>query len=140
MLLDGWLLSHAGVHPKWWNPAARSIEERARHLKWSWDEAFDQIFEEAEYPIFAPGKARGGVRPYGGPLWLDFDAEFQDALEVPQIVGHKRCAKQAQKGCSYCIDMAQGAYAIVEDGVVQLRVWPDSWLGKAMQEESGESS
>ena len=66
------------------------------------------------------------------------DKEFEDALEVPQIVGHTRSAKQAQKGCSYCIDMAQGAYAIVEDGAVQLRVWPDSWLGKAMQEEETE--
>lgn len=132
VLLDGWLFSHAGVHPEWWNAAARSSEARARHLKWSWDEAFDQIFDEPEHPIFAAGVARGGVRPHGGPLWLDFDIEFEDALEVPQIVGHTSCARQMQKGRSFCIDLRQAAYGVLEDGDFELRILPKSWLGEAM--------
>jgi hypothetical protein len=132
VMLDGWLFSHAGVHPDWWNTAARNSTERARHLEWAWDEAFDQIFDESEHPIFAAGVARGGVIPFGGPLWLDFDNEFEDVLEVPQIVGHTRCAKQTQKGRSYCIDLAQAAYAVVEDGDVQLNILPKSWLGESM--------
>jgi hypothetical protein len=75
------------------------------------------------------------VVPAGGPLWLDWDAEFEDALEVPQIVGPTRCAKQTQKGRSYCIDFAQAAYAIVENGNVQLNIWPKSWLGESMLED-----
>jgi len=55
VMLDGWLFSHAGVHPDWWNTAARNCTERARHLEWAWDEAFDQIFDEPEHPIFAAG-------------------------------------------------------------------------------------
>lgn len=128
--LDGWLFSHAGVHPDWWNPAADSSEARARHLDWAWREAFDAIFEEDEHPIFAAGIARGGALPFGGPLWLDWEKEFKDVLEVPQIVGHTRCAQPTQKGTSYCIDFAQAAYAIVENGELQLKIWPDSWLGK----------
>jgi len=132
VLLDGWLFSHAGVHAQWWSKRRRSTESRFKALQKQWSEAFDNIYEESENPIFAAGVARGGVVPVGGPIWLDWDAEFEDALEVPQIAGHTRCAKQTQKGRSYCIDMAQAAYAIVDNGEVQLNIWPDSWLGESM--------
>ncbi len=72
--------------------------------------------------------------PFGGPLWLDWNREFEDALEVSQIVGHTRCVKQTQKGRSFCIDLAQAAYAVVENGEVQLNICPDSWLGESMLE------
>jgi len=65
-------------------------------------------------------------------FWLDWEKEFEDALEVPQIVGHTRCAKPTQKGRSYCIDFTQGACAIVQNGELQLNIWPDSWLGEEM--------
>ena len=132
VLLDGWLFSHAGVHPNWWSKRKRSTESRYKGLQAEWQRAFDNIYAEAENPIFSAGLARGGVALYGGPLWLDWDQEFEDELEVPQIVGHTRCAKQTQKGRSYCIDMGQAAYAIVENGEVQLNIWPNSWLGESM--------
>jgi len=132
VLLDGWLFSHAGVHPKWWSRRHRTTESRYQALRQQWTEAFANIYQETENPIFAAGTARGGVAPVGGPIWLDWDAEFEDALEVPQIAGHTRCARQTQKGRSFCIDMAQAAYAVVEDGDVQLRILPHSWLGEAM--------
>ena len=74
------------------------------------------------------------ILPKGGPLWLDWSAEFEDCLEVPQIVGHTRCPEPTQKENSFCIDFAQAAYAIVESGEVQLRIWPNSWLGKSLLE------
>jgi hypothetical protein len=132
VLLDGWLFSHAGVHPTFWSKRRRSTVSRYQALQAQWDEAFANIYEEAENPIFSAGLARGGVALYGGPLWLDWDFEFEDALEVPQIVGHTRCAKQTQKGRSYCIDMGQAAYAVIENGELQLNIWPDSWLGESM--------
>ncbi len=132
VLLDGWLFSHAGVHAGWWPEDLPDSQARADWLDQQWREGFDHIFDQSEPAIFSVGKVRGGTAPLGGPIWLDFDEEFEDALEVPQIVGHTRCAKQTQKGRSYCIDMMQSAYAILEGGEVQLNIWPDSWLGESM--------
>ncbi|MGJ8653053.1 MAG: metallophosphoesterase [Opitutaceae bacterium] len=132
VLLDGWLFSHAGVHPNWWTRLGKTTATRYRAFQKTWESALENIFNEAENPIFAAGEARGGIVPVGGPLWLDWDKEFEDALEVPQIVGHTRCAKQTQKGRSYCIDFAQAAYAIIENEEVQLNIWPKSWLGESM--------
>ncbi len=132
VLLDGWLFSHAGVHPKWWPQELGSTELRYQALQAKWKRAFANIYDELENPIFSAGRARGGEAAVGGPLWLDWNVEFEDKLEVPQIVGHTRCAKQTQKGRSFCIDMAQAAYAIVENDEVQLNIWPQSWLGESM--------
>jgi len=134
VLLDGWLFSHAGIDARWWPKAGKTVEDRMQLFSESWKLAFDSIYEEDENSLFAVGKARGGTMPVGGPLWLDWDAEFEDNLEVPQIAGHTRCAKQTQKGRSYCIDMLQSAYVVIENGDVQLRIWPDSWLGESLLE------
>ena len=132
VLLDGWLFSHAGVHPDWWPKDLGSTESRYRWLQGEWTQAFANIYKEEEHPIFGVGFARGGLLPFGCPLWQDWNLEFEDALEVPQIVGHTRCVKQTQKGRSFCIDMAQAAYAIVDDGDVQLNILPKSWLGESL--------
>jgi len=138
VLLDGWLLSHAGVHPQWWPADAPDAETRYRRFRDEWQRSVEAIFDEPEPPIFAAGRAPGGKAAVGGPLWMDWNEEFEDALGLPQIVGHTRCPPQSQKGRSLCIDFAQAAYAVVEDGEVNLKVWPDSWLGKVMQEKGAE--
>jgi hypothetical protein len=132
VFLDGWLFSHAGVHPDWWTHYGETTAARYLGFQREWDAALANIFNEALNPLFTIGQARGGDALIGSPLWQDWDEEFEDALEVPQIVGHTRCVKQTQEGRSYCIDMAQTAYVIVEDGDVQLNIWPDSWLGESL--------
>ncbi|WP_269526283.1 metallophosphoesterase [Coraliomargarita parva] len=132
VLLDGWLFSHAGVHPDWWPSELPDRGARYRWLRQQWKKAMRNIYKESENPIFAAGRARGGLLPYGGPIWLDWNQEFEDALELPQIVGHTRCPSPHEKGKSFCIDFAQAAYAVVEHGEVQLRIWPESWLGASL--------
>jgi len=135
VLLDGWLFSHAGVHRRWWPTVGHTPEQKMARFQRYWQQAMDEIFDVPEDPIFAAGKARGGEADAGGPLWLDWDAEFADDPDLPpQIAGHTRCAQQTQQGRSYCIDFAQAAYAIVQDGELQLNIWPDSWLGQEMIE------
>jgi len=121
VLLDGWLLSHSGVHPDFWPKDAGTVEKRMEIFDARWNRAMEEIFKVPEDPIFSIGRARGGVAPTGGPLWLDWDAEFEDELEVPQIAGHTRCAKEPQKGRSHCIDFAQSSYALLDDGEFRLR-------------------
>ena len=129
VLLDGWLLSHAGVDARWWPREGKTPADRMQQFAKNWQQALDSIFRETENPLFTVGRARGGTKDVGGPLWLDWDAEFEDNLEVPQIAGHTRCAKETQKGRSYCIDMMQGAYAVVEDGDMQLQSGPTPGSG-----------
>jgi hypothetical protein len=133
VLLDGWLFSHAGVHPRWWPTAGKTHIDRYARFDRYWRQAIEEIYEVPEDPIFAAGRARGGEAEVGGPLWLDWNEEFEDDPRLPpQIVGHTRCAQQTQRGRSYCIDLAQAAYVIVENGDVQLNIWPDSRLGREM--------
>lgn len=134
VLLNGWLFSHAGVDARWWPVGGKTPEEGMQRFSRNWQEAMEAIYKEEENPLFSVGRARGGTEQVGGPLWLDWDSEFEDNLEVPQIAGHTRCAKQTQKGRSYCIDMMQAAYAVIEDREVQLRIWPNSWLGESLLE------
>lgn len=137
VLLDGWLFSHAGVHTDWWPTELKGIQARYQWLQAEWKTAIKHIYKEDEHPIFAAGRARGGVMPYGGPLWLDWNQEFEDSLEVPQIVGHTRCPDPGQIGNSFCLDYAQAAYAVIEEGEVQLRIWPKSWMGEALLDFEG---
>lgn len=132
VLLDGWLFSHAGIDARWWPDAGKTAQAQMKVFEGNWRKAMDSIFDEEENPLFSVGRARGGTAKVGGPLWLDWDAEFEDNLDLPQIAGHTRCAKQTQKGRSFCIDMMQATYAVIEDGDVQLRIWPKSWLGESM--------
>lgn len=134
VFLDGWLFAHAGIHPHHWPTGGETSAGRFAQFEQNWETAFAQIHAEpeSEPELFAIGRARRGTAEFGGPLWLDWNEEFEDALELPQIVGHTRCADPNQKGRSYCIDFAQAAYAIVENGDVQLKIWPDSWLGQEM--------
>ena len=134
VLLDGWLFSHAGVDARWWPREGKTLADRMQRFARDWQQALDSIFRETENPLFSVGRARGGTEDVGGPLWLDWDAEFEDNLEVAQIAGHTRCAKEAQKGRSHCIDMMQSAYAVIDDGDLQLRIRPDSWLGESLRD------
>jgi hypothetical protein len=134
VLLDGWLFSHAGVHPHHWNAGGATLEARYAQFEYNWDRDFARIHQqpENEPDLFAIGRARRGTTEFAGPLWLDWNEEFEDSLEVPQVVGHTSCANPTQKGRSYCLDFAQAAYAIIENGDLQLNIWPQSWLGEEM--------
>jgi hypothetical protein len=118
VLLDGVLFSHAGVHPVFW-PDAPTSEESELQFSENWQHAFASIYEEEMNPLFSVGKARKGDAPFGGPLWMDWNHEFIDALEVPQIVGHTRWPDEPVRGRSRCIDLGQVGYGVLINGVFQ---------------------
>jgi len=57
--------------------------------------------------ILAVGACRGGTASQGGPLWLDWNEEFEAIRELPQIVGHTRSISLRQRENSFCIDCSQ---------------------------------
>jgi len=127
----GFLFSHAGFHPGYWVGESGNkgdvtvtlgLEDKLNSLYEEFTQSV-QLIEAKPHRLFSAGRARGGDSPYGGPLWLDFDEEFEDSPALPpQIVGHTRNVKNKvrKKGRSYCIDGGQSSYALVRrDGSVR---------------------
>lgn len=91
---DKWLLSHAGVHPKYacgTKPGQVGRSDIRTIDKW--------LKEESEKFLIAAGrktphwfvdwsrKRSGNINP-GGILWCDFEGDLNNILGVNQIVGH----------------------------------------------------
>jgi hypothetical protein len=85
--LDGWLLTHAGVHPELTHDLPRGANECAVEINDRWHRRSPAGFGD---PLFDwVGPARGGVAPYGGLLWRA-DSEWPPLGRTPwgQICGH----------------------------------------------------
>ena len=112
--LEKWLFSHAGIHPDFW-PNAGTSEGALEDLLMEREGVIGDLFGNQDHPLLEAGPARGGQQRTGGPLWLDWEQEFVDALPFAQIVGHSAGTQPRRKGRSWCIDCAQRGYGIVED-------------------------
>ncbi|MCC5789421.1 MAG: metallophosphoesterase [Opitutales bacterium] len=116
-MVQGFLLSHAGVAPEFWPKEAapeKSLVEFENRCQSAWEN-----FRHHHEPLFSAGLSRGGFQETGGLLWLDWDDEFTDSLPYPQIVGHTVNAfaiEVRKKGRSYCLDNAQSTYGILTKG------------------------
>lgn len=112
--VNGWLLSHAGLAPSHW-PAAPTTDESLARLDAQCGEALDALaLRRPVHPLLQAGRVRGGDAPVGGITWLDWDDEFEDALPLPQIVGHTVDPGGArQQGRAWCLDGAQTCYGLL---------------------------
>lgn len=98
-----YLLSHAGYH------------ERTLKYRSSESDALASADQGAFHPIFGVGQARGGRQAFGGPLWLDFNWEFEHIANLPQIVGHTvQRGGPAHKSGSICLDTALRHLAVID--------------------------
>lgn len=97
----GFLLTHAGLSPKWLDLLAPGPNELLGHAisslcNVSWD-----VFSPVRDSI---GSFRGGFHPVGGILWRDWRESIAD--HIPQVCGHSRGNDIRQKGEAICIDIA----------------------------------
>lgn len=126
----GYLLSHAGVLPHLWPILGASwiddcasyeeaVSDEASVFLGKTEQAWRDRFASHDHPAFHAGRARGGAYERSGLLWCDWNEEFEDALPLPQIVGHTASRSGArQKGRSWCIDGQQTTYAVIHGGRV----------------------
>ena len=121
--VQGVLVSHAGLHRRFWPRRVRSVDRALEKLGEQWDQALDALAGGGPaHPILSAGQARGGaVDSVGGLTWLDWDDEFVDDLPVGQIVGHTSTTSRRQHGRSHCIDYGQCAYGVLEGGELSMR-------------------
>lgn len=121
------LVSHAGFHPKLISLADPLLAEAA----------IEAGFAGIQDPIWGAGASRGGRNLRGGPVWLDWNEEFE-AFEIPQIVGHTFSAKHEVRtkvyagdgicepdpnpATSYCIDTGLNHVMWVDEDTNEVEV------------------
>lgn len=116
-----WLISHAGVHASLW-PSGSDLKEGVRILNRKMAVLAEDPTTTDDHPLLGAGPSRGGFHEVGGPLWQDFNAEFEDSLPFPQLIGHTRCIEVMRKGRSYCLDVCQHVCALLHpDGTLETR-------------------
>jgi hypothetical protein len=85
--VDGWLVTHAGVHPGFAAELPADAADCAAEINHRWHRGNGR---RARDPLFTSvGPARGGSDPHGGILWLHSD-EWPKNQTTPwgQIAGH----------------------------------------------------
>jgi hypothetical protein len=126
--VDGWLVSHAGVHPLFGDLEGR--------LSRRWIESIAQdaelrLADGEMHPFVDAGRGRGGRMKAGGITWLDWDQEFQSIPGLNQIVGHSAGAfvrhLNAENSKNYCLDTHLDDYAVIEDGQLTTHLVPEKW-------------
>ena len=104
----GYTLSHAG------------FVEETKHFKNhnTYQTACDASDAGHYCGIFGAGRARGGHQDFGGPIWLDWNHEFEPVDGMLQIVGHTyRTGAPREKSGNWCIDNGiNSVMQINEDG------------------------
>lgn len=90
---QGWLLSHAGVHPSIFSHPIHgpSIEWILKYC----DQGLEAFNSNLFHPTYQHSSARGMSRTgdVGGVTWLDWNHEFVAIPDLKQIVGHTICTK-----------------------------------------------
>ncbi|WP_243373099.1 metallophosphoesterase [Geotalea sp. SG265] len=79
--VDGWLCTHAGVHP-----ALMDREMTADEAAACLNAAFPEQLNSGGGPLFYVAAARGGTDPFGGIFWFD---PFREGIEPSSRVGRQ---------------------------------------------------
>ncbi len=126
---QGFLLSHAGVHPMVFgdHQGEISIPRLAEICEMAIEEGKLGLYSQA----LGAGRSRGGRQKYGGITWLDWNNEFFPVEGLPQIVGHTPHKKPVILDGNYCLDTHSKHLIIIEDGAVT--IIENKWLSPIKQ-------
>jgi hypothetical protein len=136
---QGWLICHAGLHPRHVPNTVHTAKELEEWLTIEQTKAFTALREEESHWMFKAGLARGGDG-IGGLTWCDFDDEFKPFWQK-QIVGHTPqlstfLVRQKDKIShtprwqenSVCIDTILQHYGVIENGNLEIKRVPESLI------------
>lgn len=111
---NGFLISHAGLHPSFIPPTGFSWGWLEKRLK----EAQKKARANIPDPFLMAGMSRGGSEVYGGITWLDW-SDFEPISDFRQILGHSPGAVPRRKVCpenmndNWCLDTHLKHYGIL---------------------------
>ena len=100
------LVTHAGLTRQLWDKEKLTLETLPETLSIWW--------KDPKSPAHWIGHYRGGMAPYGGIFWCDFNQEFQPVPEISQIFGHTRGNGIRSDENSFCIDCLDGETSFLE--------------------------
>jgi predicted phosphodiesterase len=119
-ITQGWVLTHAGIHPSMLHPVL-GLDEN--YMKLECLSAVLLACAGVDHPFMKAGVSRGGDAVYGGLTWLDWN-EFEPIPGVNQIVGHSHSKKVRENSIAtsqnFCIDTGLQHVALIVDGVVHI--------------------
>ncbi len=111
---EGWLISHAGVHPSFMKGIMKAASDALAGLK-----------EGRMSDLVGAGAARGGYQAWGGVTWLDWNREFEPIPKVNQICGHTEqrapyigMQRQTEDSDNWNLDTNLNHVATLEKGVI----------------------
>lgn len=114
--LDGWLLTHAGIHPLLHQNAGLPVDAETCALELNARFAQRIASANPRFIFDAVGEARGGDDPFGGIFWLDWRelCAVESLNNLPQIVGHSVHETPVQCGEKlWCVDVGAALSARV---------------------------
>ena len=119
--VDGWLLTHAGLHPSFAHPMHGLSPSYVDQLC---EETLSKLHMGECPDLLRAGRARRGPAPIGGITWCDWSLEFIPAPGLNQIVGHSCGLLPREKNTSasrnICIDTRLGTVIMMIDGEPKL--------------------
>ena len=115
-MVNGHLISHAGLHPHFWRANHPGVDDPLEALEAHCQIALERM-SDTRIPFLSAGPGRFGPERFGGITWLDWNSEFQDDPELPpQIVGHTPDKIGIRfKGRSACLDGGQTCWGILHE-------------------------
>lgn len=126
--VDGWLISHAGIHPAHIPTMILGTDQTRTFLEDQNDRAEACLHASAfQHWFFNCGQIRGGNDSVSGLLWLDWNYEFAGA-GFNQIVGHTPDSKTpirkftTDASVNYCVDGLWGGVLVLDGGR------PEIWI------------
>ena len=131
VVVDGWLLSHAGFQPQLLPMLDGQINETT--LAETWEKCVASLHNGMRHPWAKVSRYRGGIDAVSGPFWCDW-REFMPTENVKQMFGHTPDTlpryERGYKTETYCIDTHLHHYAIIEDGAVTVHTTPPKFFKK----------
>lgn len=96
LIVEDMLITHAGLTNQLFDGFQMNIPTIGEKLTEWWP--------DDKSPMHFVGRARGGIAPWGGIFWCDFNMEFIPVPGLTQIFGHTRGRGIRKVENSYCID------------------------------------
>lgn len=122
-----WLLTHGGLHASWLPSKIITNKDIFEFLKRQVVVAKKELKAGRSHWIAESGFMRGGDKPFGGILWLDFDYEFTPVKGLNQLLGHtpssKYRIKDTENSKNICLDTHPKLlyYAIYQNGKIEIK-------------------
>jgi hypothetical protein len=122
LILDDYLLTHAGLHSVFIPSGVKSIEDVEKWLPKSLEQAHKLRRENVPHWIYNQGW-RMGQSNFGGIFWCDADNEFVPHPNIKQMFGHthQETIKDFGGKRNICIDTFLREYIIVSNGNVEFK-------------------